>query len=86
MSDFYKPLEAFRDYCFQKRDAKGVEACNNMMDTLDRDPRVFILSAEESRELLKYFLSAGYISREFHQPIHDIVDRLMAFLKVRVSK
>lgn len=41
--------------------------------------RWLILSEQESKDLYKFFLEDGYVSHEFHQPIHDLIKRLKGF-------
>ena len=79
MNPFYRPLEELRTYFIMKRDPEGAEACNNMMAALDKNPRIFVISRREAEELMKFFLTCGYISREFHQPVHELIDRLSEF-------
>ena len=39
------------------------------------------LTLEEVTSLRKYFHTAGYISHEFHQPVHDIISKIDKFLE-----
>ena len=41
----------------------------------------FELTAQEIADLRKYFDTVGYISYEFHTPIHTIIARMDSFLK-----
>ena len=41
----------------------------------------FELTIEEAKQLQKFFFDSGYISHEFHEPIHVLSARLDKFLK-----
>ena len=79
--DFYEPLKTFRSYLMLMKDAKGVDACNTIMDRLDKSPRVFVLSEKDAEDLFKFLMDIGYISREFHDSIHEIGNNLAEFIK-----
>lgn len=39
------------------------------------------LTKEECNHLMNFFYSIGYISHEFHEPIHDLIKRIKEFIK-----
>lgn len=43
--------------------------------------RMFLMNSKEAKSLYDYLLNAGYISHEFHQPVHDFFKRLKEFVK-----
>lgn len=77
----YEPIIKMRDRFMELNNAEAAEICNELMAILDKSPMLFILSREESKELAKYFLECGYISHEFHEPVHAIINRLMEFVQ-----
>lgn len=42
-----------------------------------------MLSLDEAKDLYTFFLDDGYISHEFHQPVHEIIKRLKEFCEPR---
>ena len=84
--NFYEPLKAFRNYLMHQQDAKGVDACNEIMARLDKAPKVFIMSEEDVKILLQFMFEVGYISHEFHAGVHDLTDKLSEFVKANKDK
>lgn len=42
-----------------------------------------MLSLEEVKDLYNFFLENGYVSHEFHQPIHNLIKKLKEFCESR---
>ena len=80
--DIYEPLKIFRDFLLNKKDANGADACNTLMERLDNNPKVFIMSEQDAEYLLMFLFHVGYISHEFHSPIIELSNKLSEFIKV----
>lgn len=66
----------------------SIYSCNECQDiafrTLSKKLQdKFLVTRQESLDLLDYFMHCGYISPEFHQPVLDFIKRLEEFNNVR---
>jgi len=63
---------------------RDIEDLDLILETMDKQPPVFILTEDEAKHLWDYFVNrAGYISFEFDLPVHKITDRLKVWVEKR---
>lgn len=55
--------------------------CENFHPEIELPDDLFCMDREEACHLMDFFYSVGYISHEFHMPVHSFIKRLQEFLK-----
>lgn len=83
---YHKGLEILRDYFMFKGQANKVDAVNDLMDYLDRDPKIFVLTEREAGVLFRFITEGGSRRIDIHGEVGEIADNLAEFLMKTARK
>lgn len=55
--------------------------CENFHPEIEIPDDLMVIDKEEGIALMNFFRDVGYISHEFHMPVHSFIRRLDGFIK-----